>query len=218
MATEPLQAAPYPVSTDAPDGPAQILALAQWARTRVGQVYASAAARTSAFSAAGISAAEGMISYLQDVDRWEWHDGTNWVPFPGTRIATASSTGSVTTTGTTETTVLTASGVQLYSGRRYRVQLTARVDVSAAPTTWGVAVKASANAPAILATADGSTSAASGTGQQTYTWSEDFTATGTGTATITATVTKTTGAGDVTLRGPNSSPVGMSLRVYAVGG
>lgn len=80
MATEPLQAAPYPATTDAPDGPAQTLALALWARLKVVQVYASAAARTSAFSAAGVSATEGMISYRQDVDVFEEYDGSAWVP------------------------------------------------------------------------------------------------------------------------------------------
>lgn len=80
MATEPLQAAPYPVGTDAPDGPAQILSLASWARRQVVQVYSSATARTAAFTAAGISATEGMLSWLQDVDRYERHNGTRWVP------------------------------------------------------------------------------------------------------------------------------------------
>ncbi len=81
MATEPLQSAPYPVGTDAPDGPTQILALASWARRQVLQVYASAAARTAAFTAAGISPAEGMVSYRTDADTWEEWDGSAWVPF-----------------------------------------------------------------------------------------------------------------------------------------
>lgn len=85
MATEQLQAAPYPVASDAPDGPAQILALAQWARTRVVQVYASVAARTAAFSAAGISPTEGMLSWLQDKNRFEEHNGTVWVPLGNAR-------------------------------------------------------------------------------------------------------------------------------------
>ena len=80
MAIEPLQSAPYPVGTDAPDGPTQILALASWARRQVLQVYASAAARTAGFPAAGISPAEGMVSYRTDEDTWEEWDGSAWVP------------------------------------------------------------------------------------------------------------------------------------------
>lgn len=80
MANEPLQSAPYPVATDAPDGPAQIQALALWARSRIVQVYASAAARTSAFSAAGVTAAVGMLTYRTDQGVWEEWDGSAWVP------------------------------------------------------------------------------------------------------------------------------------------
>lgn len=80
MATEPLQAAPYAVGTDAPDGPTQLLALANWARLKVVQVYATSAARTAAFTAAGVSPTEGMLSWLQDINRYERHDGTRWVP------------------------------------------------------------------------------------------------------------------------------------------
>jgi hypothetical protein len=80
MATEPLQAAPYPVGTDAPDGPTQIQNLAVWAARRINMIFASAAARTSAFSAAGVSAAEGMQSYRTDDDVWEEWTGSAWVP------------------------------------------------------------------------------------------------------------------------------------------
>src|SRR5690349_7924318 len=80
MATEPLQAAPYPVGTDAPDGPTQIQALATWAARRVNMVFPSAAARTAALAAAAVSAAEGMQSYRTDADVWEEFDGSGWVP------------------------------------------------------------------------------------------------------------------------------------------
>jgi hypothetical protein len=80
VATEPLQSAPYPVGTDAPDGPAQIQALALWARTRINMVFASAAARTAAYAAASISPAEGQQSYRTDEDAWEEWDGSAWVP------------------------------------------------------------------------------------------------------------------------------------------
>ena len=81
--TELLQGLPYPVGTDAPDGPAQILAAMQATAKKVVQVYASAAARTSAFTAAGVTPTEGMTSFLQDVNRLETYTGTYWGPVAG---------------------------------------------------------------------------------------------------------------------------------------
>jgi hypothetical protein len=54
-------------------------ALAVGVERRVVQVYASSAARTSAFTAAGISPTEGMLCWLQDIDVFERHDGTSWL-------------------------------------------------------------------------------------------------------------------------------------------
>ena len=42
-------------------------------------VFASAAARTSAFSSAGITLAEGWFSYLTDTNSTEYYDGAAWV-------------------------------------------------------------------------------------------------------------------------------------------
>jgi hypothetical protein len=79
--TTTLQGLPYPVgSTDAPDGPAQILALAQAVEKKAVMVFASSAARTSAFSAAGVTATEGMLCWLQDVNRYEYYTGAAWFP------------------------------------------------------------------------------------------------------------------------------------------
>lgn len=78
-----LQGLPYPVGTDAPDGPGQILASMQAAEKKAVQVYSSAAARTAAFTSAGVSPTEGMTSFLQDVNRLETYTGTYWGPVAG---------------------------------------------------------------------------------------------------------------------------------------
>lgn len=41
--------------------------------------FASASARTTAFSTAGVTASEGMLSYLKDVDQLEVYNGSSWV-------------------------------------------------------------------------------------------------------------------------------------------
>lgn len=80
MGTTPLQGFRYPESTDNNDVPTDMAELATDAERRSIQIYSSAAARTAAFTAAGISPTEGMMSYLQDVNRLEQYDGTNWIP------------------------------------------------------------------------------------------------------------------------------------------
>ena len=53
-------------------------------------VFASAAARTSAFSSAGITLAEGWFSYLVDTNSTEYYDGAAWVA-----VATAAPAGRI---------------------------------------------------------------------------------------------------------------------------
>lgn len=66
MATELLQGLPYPVGSDSALGPAQIQALAVAVAPKVVMTFASDAARTSAFTVAGVSPAAGMICYRAD--------------------------------------------------------------------------------------------------------------------------------------------------------
>lgn len=82
--TTALQGLPYPVgSTDAPDGPAQIQALAIAVEKKLAMIFATASARTAAFTAASLSPTEGMRSWLQDKNRFEFFSaGSLWVPEP----------------------------------------------------------------------------------------------------------------------------------------
>jgi len=66
-------------------------------------VFASSAARTSAFSSAGITLTEGWFSYLTDTNSTEYYDGAAWVAVAAANVvstvASASSIG-VTAPGT----------------------------------------------------------------------------------------------------------------------
>ena len=62
-------------------------------------VFASAAARTSAFSAAGITLSEGWFSYLTDTNSTEYYDGAAWVPLAAANaISTVASASSIAVT------------------------------------------------------------------------------------------------------------------------
>ncbi len=66
MTTEGLQGLPYPASSDDADVPDDMKNLAEAVRGKLVMTFASAAARTSAFSAASLSPAAGMVSYRSD--------------------------------------------------------------------------------------------------------------------------------------------------------
>ncbi len=78
--TTSLQAIPVPVATDAPDGPTQMTNLAKALEQKSVMVFASAAARTSAFTAAAVSPAAGMLCYRSDApgqNRHEYYNATS---------------------------------------------------------------------------------------------------------------------------------------------
>jgi hypothetical protein len=76
VATTPLQGLTVPAGTDAPNGPVQLAALGASLEPKLNMRFATAAARTSAFSAAGISPAQGMLSYRDDAGYWEYYNAT----------------------------------------------------------------------------------------------------------------------------------------------
>lgn len=76
--TTPLQGTPVPTSTDSPNGPVQMTALANFLDTRTVMRFASASARATAFAAAGVTPAWGMLSYRTDggINGFEYYNGT----------------------------------------------------------------------------------------------------------------------------------------------
>jgi hypothetical protein len=74
-----LQPLPYPAASAPPNIPADILALAQAVEQRLPLHFASAAARTSAFTAASLSPAAHMLCYRDDApgaNKWEYYNTT----------------------------------------------------------------------------------------------------------------------------------------------
>jgi len=55
-------------------------------------VFASSAARTSAFSTAGVTVTEGMVTYLLDTNLTQYYDGSTWISYA---TATTPAIGSV---------------------------------------------------------------------------------------------------------------------------
>ncbi len=66
MATTPLQGLTVPAAGDPPNGPAQLTTLGVGVERQLVLNFASAAARTAAFTAAGISPAANMLCYRAD--------------------------------------------------------------------------------------------------------------------------------------------------------
>jgi hypothetical protein len=72
--TTPLQALPYPTGTDTPAGHTEIQALAVAVDPKLVMVFSSASARASAVT----SPTEGMLCWLNDLNRYEYYTGNTW--------------------------------------------------------------------------------------------------------------------------------------------
>lgn len=70
--------------------------LNQYLMQQTVMVFASSAARTSAFSTAGVTITEGMVSYLLDTNLTEYYDGSAWVSYLTTATANISISGTFT--------------------------------------------------------------------------------------------------------------------------
>lgn len=68
------QQLPYPASSAAPNVPADLQTLAQSVEKKVVQVFASAADRSTRMP----SPTEGMMCWLQDVNRFDYYTGSTW--------------------------------------------------------------------------------------------------------------------------------------------
>ena len=110
-------------------------------------VFADAAARTSAFSAAGITLAEGWFSYLTGTNSTEYYDGAAWVGVAAANvISTVASASSIAVTGdgtyllTGTTTVATITGGS--TGMTITVQATAQASGVPVVLTYGAGANA----------------------------------------------------------------------------
>ena len=72
--TTPYQALPYPTGTDTPAGMTEIQALAVALEPKLVMAFSSAADRASKI----VTPTEGMLSWLNDANRFEYHNGTAW--------------------------------------------------------------------------------------------------------------------------------------------
>jgi hypothetical protein len=84
-----------------------------YVQDQVVQVYAGTAARSSAL---GTSVAEGMVSYLSDINQVQVYNGSSWVEVGGTAVAYATASGTAVYATNAGTSVYaTTSGTANYS-------------------------------------------------------------------------------------------------------
>lgn len=84
-----------------------------YVQDQVVQVYAGTAARSSAL---GTSVAEGMVSYLSDINQVQVYNGSSWVEVGGTAVAYATASGTAVYATNAGTSVYaTTSGTSVYS-------------------------------------------------------------------------------------------------------
>ncbi|GAA2636965.1 hypothetical protein GCM10010399_82620 [Dactylosporangium fulvum] len=166
-----LQAMPYPAASAAADVPADLQALGVAVEKRLVMVFASSAARTSAFAAAGISATEGMLCWLQATKAFERHDGTAWQRLDWNTswgvIGGQSYPGSgnlaigIISEGYTN---MSSGAVTTVAGRRYRINWSCVVQIGVAGSSAVVTVRdgTSTGAPPIATPAASPIPAVSG--------------------------------------------------------
>lgn len=101
--------------------------------------FASSAARTTAFTTAGVTVAEGMTSYLLDSNRIDVYDGSAWQPLPiGAWTTYAPTNSGVTVSGS----YVTAKYIQIGKVVHFyaRFNLTSTVTGS----SWGITLPVTA--------------------------------------------------------------------------
>jgi len=121
-ATEPIQAGPYPVPSDAPDGPNQMSAIVAWTAGRLNMRFASTTTRDAAIP----TPTEGMVAYTGTgaaLTEWlyknaAWQDTTfNARPVTGVNMALALATQ----TDYTGLAIVVQGTVSVVAGRKYEV-------------------------------------------------------------------------------------------------
>lgn len=126
MANEPIQSGPYPLASNAPDGPAQIKAVVDWAAPLLNMRFASVAARDAAITIPvdGMECCTGTGAAQQNWRRtngaWAW-DGPSGATM-GAPITTVAN-GSAATTSWVQDIYSGSYAFIAVAGRRYRAIL-----------------------------------------------------------------------------------------------
>lgn len=217
MAATPLQGLVIPVSSDPPNGPSQMSALAVSVESKLVQVYASSGARTSAFTAAGISPSAGMLSNITGTKRFEGHDGTSWAPLPGQMVGYHKRTTNVSFVGS-ELGIARCNAAMLV-GYRYII-LTSPLRISAVSGETGkinLRYSTVANAgltDTVLTSVEANPNTAF-TPVQTPTLAATFTPGSNITFSCALTLLRSGGSGNVTLTGSATQPI--ELFIFCAG-
>lgn len=83
MAGTPLLGIPLPVSSGTDQVPTDMATALDVVEKAVVMTFATASARTSAFTAASITPVAGMLSWLTSPGRYEQYSGSAWIPLIG---------------------------------------------------------------------------------------------------------------------------------------
>jgi hypothetical protein len=215
LPTTALQALTYPATSAAPNVPADIQQLALDVEKKAVMVFASAAARTSAFTSASVTATEGMLSYLSDVNQVQFYDGSAWAPMPGQYIAATTTTSADIVQAAGANTVLTSTTFSAVSGVRYEAHFESSFQFSVGSLAIVTFRHASGSSVTTASTAVGSRMMqnVSTTKPVPVSFSRTIVATATGTYTIGVSSNFFSGSGNLTWTADTNDE--MYLRVRA---
>ncbi len=146
MSAADLQSLPYPSASDPDNVPLDLKALADAVAPGMVLTFASSAARTSAFTAAGVSPSERMLAWLADVNLYEYYDGTNWLPVFSTIGGARAESGSPYVASGISTTEVNIAALAIEnkvcrSGRMYGFAGHLRVNCTVAGDSFAVRIR-----------------------------------------------------------------------------
>lgn len=218
MAVTPLQGLTVPAATDAPNGPVQITALGTSLERKLVQVYTNAAARTAAYTLAGLTPTAGDTSYLTGTKRHEVYDGANWAPLAGTAVGYHKRTSNVTFVGT-ELGVIRV-GATMLSGYKYLI-LTSPLRISTVSGETGkvnlryTTTGSAGTSDVVLDSVEGNGSSAFAPAQSPV-LAVTFAPGANVTFSCALTLLRSGGSGNVTLVGSTIQPIELSIIVMGV--
>lgn len=122
--TTTIQALPYPTASDAPAGHTQMLSLAQALETKLVMIFSSSTDRGTKVP----SPTEGMIAWLQDVNRFDYYTGSVWTPLvAGVELGYAEDTAGADGSGGSALADIGGASVSFTLGTARKVNLTGKV-------------------------------------------------------------------------------------------